>query len=310
VDDAILTLSDVDKRFENVTAVRGLSLSIPRGVIYGMIGPNGAGKTTTIRMILNIIAPDKGTIKCNFRRTGAAANDLIGYLPEERGLYRRSKVEDVLIFMAEIKSVPPRESRLRIARWLERLDLQEWRTRKVQELSKGMQQKVQFISTVLHEPELLILDEPFSGLDPINTELIKDIILELRSAGTTILFSTHVMEQAEKLCDHLCMIDHGQEVLDGSLAHIKARFGEDVLVVSGEIDPQILRGLPGVRAVRSERRRHELMLDPGTDHRPLLSQILAKGSIDGFQRSEPSLHSIFLKMAGSRDRPDPAEASS
>jgi len=300
-DMSILDIREVTKRFENVVAVQALSLSVPRGAIYGIIGPNGAGKTTTIRMILNIFAPDTGTVSLNFRKTAATPTDLIGFLPEERGLYRRMTVEDVLVYMAEIKSFAPRQSRPRIDAWLTRMDLTDWKKRKVQELSKGMQQKVQFISTILHEPELLILDEPFSGLDPVNQEVIKDIVLELKATGTTIIFSTHVMEQAEKICDHLCMIDRGVKVLDGPLAEVKSKFGTDTLVVEGDLLPASLAALPGVTAIRSERHRHELTLAAGADHQGLMTQILACGRVDGIQRLQPSLHSIFLAMVGTRE---------
>jgi ABC-2 type transport system ATP-binding protein len=295
---SILEIEGITKRFQNVVAVHGLSLAVPRGAIYGIIGPNGAGKTTSIRMILNILAPDSGTISLHFRRPSPAPNDLIGFLPEERGLYRRMTVEDVLVYMAEIKSVPSRQSRPKIDAWLSRLGLSEWKKRKVQELSKGMQQKVQFISTILHEPELVILDEPFAGLDPVNQEVLKDIVLELKAKGATILFSTHVMEQAEKICDHLCMIDHGEKVLDGPLAEVKSKFGADTLVIEGDLAAAALASLPGVTAIRSERHRHELTLATGTDHQDLMSQILALGHVDGMQRLQPSLHSIFLAMAG------------
>jgi len=295
---SILEIQGISKRFENVVAVQGLSLSVPRGAIYGIIGPNGAGKTTTIRMILNIFAPDTGTIALHFRNTSRARNDSIGFLPEERGLYKRMTVEDVLVYMAEIKSVPSRRSRPKIDEWLSRMGLSEWKKRKVQELSKGMQQKVQFISTILHEPQLLVLDEPFAGLDPVNQEVLKDIVLELKAKGTTILFSTHVMEQAEKICDHLCMIDRGEKVLDGPLAGVKSKFGTDTLVVEGDLPPASLASLPGVTAIRSERHRHELTLAAGTDHQHLMSQVLSLGRVDGMQRLQPSLHSIFLAMAG------------
>jgi ABC-2 type transport system ATP-binding protein len=294
----ILNISGASKRFENVIAVRDLTMSVPRGSIYGIIGPNGAGKTTTIRMLLNIFAPDSGTIEFQFLSPTHPETDRIGYLPEERGLYKRMTVADVLIFMAEIKSVSPSVSKPKIDHWLGRLDLAEWKNRKVQELSKGMQQKVQFISTILHEPELLILDELFSGLDPVNAELIKDIILELKSKGTTILFSTHVMEQAEKICDHLCMIDRGHKVLDGPLSEVKARFGSDTLVIEGDFSPQALASLPGVASVRSERHRHELTLTNGADHQSLIARALSLGRIDSIQRQQPSLHGIFLTMVG------------
>ncbi len=294
----ILSVSGASKRFENVIAVRELSLSVPRGSIYGIIGPNGAGKTTTIRMLLNIFAPDSGTIEFHFLSPTHPATDRIGYLPEERGLYKRMTVADVLVFMAEIKSVSPSVSKPKVDHWLGRLGLAEWKNRKVQELSKGMQQKVQFISTILHEPELLILDELFSGLDPVNAELMKDIILELKSKGTTILFSTHVMEQAEKICDHLCMINRGEKVLDGPLTEVKARFGTDTLVIDGEFPPQALASLPGVVSVRSERHRHELTLTDGADHQSIITKAVSVGRIDSFQRQQPSLHGIFLTMVG------------
>lgn len=301
----ILSVSGVSKRFENVVAVRELSLSVPRGSIYGIIGPNGAGKTTTIRMLLNIFAPDSGTIEFHLLNPTDPATDRIGYLPEERGLYKRMTVADVLVFMAEIKSVSPSVSKPKVDYWLGRLGLAEWKNRKVQELSKGMQQKVQFISTILHEPELLILDELFSGLDPVNAELMKDIILELKSRGTTILFSTHVMEQAEKICDHLCMINRGEKVLDGPLRDVKSRFGTDTLVIEGELPVHSLAALPGVAAIRSERHRHELLLRSGADHQSIIASVVPLGRIDSIQRQQPSLHGIFLTMVG--DSHVPAE---
>jgi ABC-2 type transport system ATP-binding protein len=296
--DPILQLQNIRKTFDSVEAVKDLSLTVPRGVIYGLIGPNGAGKTTTIRMLLNIIGPDSGKVKYSFQKSAADPVDLIGYLPEERGLFKKMTVEDVLIFLAEVKSMPPSESKPRIDRWLEQIGLVEWKKRKVQELSKGMQQKVQFVSTVLHEPELLVLDELFSGLDPVNMELLKDIILEMKQTGTTILFSTHVMEQAEKICDYLCMISHGDKVLDGPLNEIKSQFGDNTVVVTGEFPGNDLRGLSGVSDIRSDRHRHELTLAEGTAIQSLLPEMIKLGRVDSFQRVEPSLHQIFLKMVG------------
>jgi ABC-2 type transport system ATP-binding protein len=294
----ILQLESIRKTFDSVEAVKNLSLTVPRGVIYGLIGPNGAGKTTTIRMLLNIIGPDSGKVNYNFQRHAHDPVDLIGYLPEERGLFKKMTIEDVLIFLAEVKSMPPSESKPRIDQWLERMGLTDWKKRKVQELSKGMQQKVQFISTVLHEPELLVLDELFSGLDPVNMELLKDLILELKQAGTTILFSTHVMEQAEKICDYLCMISHGDKVLDGPLSEIKAQFGGNTVVVTGEFAGNGLSGLAGVTDVRSDRHRHELTVAEGVAIQELLPKMMELGRVDSFQKVEPSLHQIFLKMVG------------
>src|SRR5438876_3857962 len=218
----ILVLDGVTKRFAGHTAVDSLSLAIPPGVIYGRLGRNGAGKTTTIRMILDIIRPDAGSVRL-FSETGRARDHSarVGYLPEERGLYRKMRVVDVLVFLAEMKGIERRVARARALAWLERLGLGPWRLRRIDELSKGMQQKVQFISTLLHEPALVVLDEPFAGLDPVNTQVLKDTVLELRRRGVTILFSTHIMEQAEKLCDELCIIARGRRLVEGAVSDIK-----------------------------------------------------------------------------------------
>src|SRR6266513_4141965 len=212
----ILILARVSKRVASPIAVDELSLSVPSGVIYGLLGPNGAGKTTTIRMIMDILEPDDGAVRIFGEPGGGRTHSgRIGYLPEERGLYRKMRVLDVLVFLGEMKGVDRRRARQRADKWLERLGLAQWRLRRVDELSKGMQQKVQFISTMLHEPDLMILDEPFSGLDPVNAQVMKDVVLELRARGATILFSTHIMEQAEKLCEHVCIIAGGRKLLDG-----------------------------------------------------------------------------------------------
>ena len=217
-----LKLDRIRKEFSGKVAVDDLSLEVPKGVIYGIIGPNGAGKTTTIRMIMNITIPDSGTITMEGAQTGEAFRNRVGYLPEERGLYKKMTLEEIMIYMAELKDYPASRAAEKIDYWLKRVDLGDYRHKKVEELSKGMQQKLQFITTILHDPDLVILDEIFSGLDPLNMELIKDIILEMKRDGKTILFSTHVMEQAEKLCDHLCMINRGRKVIDGKLTDIKA----------------------------------------------------------------------------------------
>src|SRR6266566_6225499 len=223
---AILTADRVVKRFAGHTAVDRLSLTVPKGVIYGLLGPNGAGKTTMIRMIMDIYVPDSGSVRL-FGETGTGRDHSarIGYLPEERGLYPKMRVLDVLLFLAEMKGVSRNAARVRALEWLERLGLSDWRMRKVNELSKGMQQKVQFISTILHEPDLLVMDEAFSGLDPVNSQVLKDTVLELRAQGKTILFSTHIMEQAEKICDHVCIIARGKKLVDGTLSDIKRTHG-------------------------------------------------------------------------------------
>src|SRR5947208_13373278 len=228
----ILAADHIVKRFAGHTAVDGLTLTVPKGVIYGLLGPNGAGKTTTIRIIMNIYVPDSGSVRLfGEDGTGRDHSARIGYLPEERGLYPKMRVLDVLVFLAEMRGVSRRVARARAGEWLERLGLSDWRAQKVNALSKGMQQKVQFISTILHEPDLLVMDEAFAGLDPVNSQVLKDTILDLRSRGKTILFSTHIMEQAEKVCDHVCIIARGKKLVDGTLADIKrTRGGRHVLI--------------------------------------------------------------------------------
>ena len=223
----------VTKRFAGHTAVDTLSLSVPAGTIYGLLGPNGAGKTTTIRMIMDIYEPDEGAVRLFSDVAGGREHSArIGYLPEERGLYPKMRVLDVLVFLAEAKGVQRRTARARALEWLDRLGLVDWQQRKVSDLSKGMQQKVQFISTILHDPELVILDEPFSGLDPVNSQVLRETVLDYRRRGKTVLFSTHIMEHAEKLCDRLCIIARGKKLIDGSLAEVKRTHGGKHVIVA------------------------------------------------------------------------------
>ena len=231
-----LKLNRIRKAYDGKVAVDDLSLDVPAGSIYGIIGPNGAGKTTTIRMIMDIIAPDSGEILIEGKKPGNDFKNNVGYLPEERGLHKKMTLEEVIVFFAELKGANRKEIYSDIDPWLKRMSLSEYRNRKVEELSKGMQQKLQFVTTMIHKPKLIILDELFSGLDPINIELIKNILLEEKRRGTTILFSTHVMEQAEKLCDYICLINKGKKVLDGRMAEIKTRFGTDTIQVEMEGD--------------------------------------------------------------------------
>src|SRR3954466_10616319 len=235
--DLAIDIRNVVKRYDGHVAVSELSLAVPRGSVYGLLGPNGAGKTTTIRMLLNIIVPDSGTITLlgTPHRT-KGLTDRIGYLPEERGLYKKMQVRRVLRFLAELKGVPAREADRRIDEWLHRLDLKndekDWGLAKVDELSRGMQQKVQFIGTLVHDPDLIILDEPFSGLDPVNAQALKDTIVDLKARGKTVIFSTHLMDNAERLCDSVCIIAHGDKVLDGAVADVKAEHGTRVVALS------------------------------------------------------------------------------
>lgn len=298
-----LKLNNIRKEYDGKVAVDNLSLNIPRGVIFGIIGPNGAGKTTTIRMIMNIIAPDSGTITFDGQPVDESFKDRVGYLPEERGLYKKFTLEEVMIYMAELKGQPASITRTRIDGWLEKMGLSEYKTKKVQELSKGMQQKLQFVTTILHDPDIIILDELFSGLDPINMDLMKDIILDMKRDGKTVLFSTHVMEQAEKLCDHICMINRGHKVLDGTLTDIKRQFGRNSIQIDMEGDGAFIRQLAGVKGVSEFNNYIELQLKDDANPNVLLKEIAQIVSIKRFEIMEPSLYEIFIDVA----KVDPSE---
>jgi ABC-2 type transport system ATP-binding protein len=300
---------NVTKRFDATVAVRDLSLSVPRGAVYGLLGPNGAGKTTLIRMILDIIVPDTGSIEIFGRpHLESGVSDLVGYLPEERGLYKKMQVRRVLRFLAELKGVPPKVADRRIDEWLERLSLKsedkDWGKAKVDELSRGMQQKVQFIGTLLHEPELVILDEPFSGLDPINSQALKDTIVELKRANKTVIFSTHLMDNAERLCDSVCIVANGTKVLDGEVAAVKQAAGmrNVALAIDGGIHDGVRTILDDRRLVSSvddQNRFFELELAPGANPQELLRRIVATGAtVRRFELISPSLHQIFLERVG------------
>lgn len=298
-----LTLSHVTKRFDDFIAVSDLSLHVRAGRIFGLLGPNGAGKTTTIRMIVNITAPDSGRIELFGGHISPELQDRIGYLPEERGLYKKMKVGEQLSFFAALKNVPAKEADARIERWLAKVKLLEWKNKKASELSKGMQQKVQFIMTLMHDPDLLILDEPFSGLDPINVELLKEIVLELKAAGKTIIFSTHLMEQAEKLCDDICLINRSRKVLDGSLREIKSSFGRNAValrVEGGDLAALENRNL--VAATRARSDEIEALMAEGADSQDLLKALLATGArVTKFELIEPSLNDIFIEKVNEND---------
>lgn len=296
-----VSLEHVTKRFGEFTAVNDLSLAMRAGRIYGLIGPNGAGKTTTIRMIVNITAPDSGAIQLFGRRMNAKSQDRIGYLPEERGLYRKMRISDQLLFFAELKDFKGRTAKEAVDRWLARMKLVEWKNKKAEALSKGMQQKVQFIAAVLHDPELLILDEPFSGLDPINMELLKEIVLEFKAAGKTIIFSTHVMELAEKICDDICLINRSQKVLEGSLRDVKSSFGRNSIALRAEGGDGVLEDRSIVSGVKKQSDEVEVLLAEGVDPQNILKRLLDSGAhITKFELVEPTLHDIFIeKVSGS-----------
>jgi len=289
-------LESVTKTFGNHNAVDDLSLAVPKGSVYGFIGPNGSGKTTTLRMIMNIYYPDRGRIEVFGEPTHGAATDRIGYLPEERGLYKKMKVREVIKFYGQLKSGT--DLNRKIIEWLERLDLAGYADKKVEALSKGMSQKVQFISTIIAEPEMVILDEPFSGLDPVNAEVLRDIVMELKAKGTTVIFSTHDMTTAEKMCDFIFMIFKGRKVLDGTLNDIQDRYGNDTIRVKVEGNGDVLSNLPGVSRVVDFGRLQELRVGDGCDPQQVLTTIMSRTSVRHFELSKPSLNDIFVRIAG------------
>jgi ABC-2 type transport system ATP-binding protein len=294
---ASVELRNIQKRYGSFVAVAGLSLEVPAGVIFGLLGPNGAGKTTTLRMIMNILAPDSGEILLFGRPRRAEDLARLGYLPEERGLYRKMTVIDQLLFLAEIHGVKRRQALPAIKTWLERVELGDWGRKKVEELSKGMQQKVQLIGTVLHQPDVLILDEPFSGLDPINQGLFKEMLLDFRRQGKTILFSTHGMEQAEKICDHIGLVSHGRVVLSGELRAIKRQLGGNSYRLTAAGDMTRLDSLPGIEHVvrRDGDDAVKLMLRPEASGAEILRQIVTFLEVSEFRSEEPDLEEIFIK---------------
>lgn len=289
-----LCLENVSKTFGDVAAVRDLSFSIPCGGMYGLLGPNGAGKTTTIRMIMGIILPDRGHMHILGQNNPASVRQRVGYLPEERGLYRKMKVVEVLAFFAATRGLRRPEAMPRINDWLSRFDLSAWKERKVEELSKGMQQKLQFIATVLTEPELLILDEPFTGLDPVNVNLLKETILELQKKGTTVILSTHLMDQVEKLCDSICLIHRGGMVLEGPLAAIKRKHGCNSIAIAYNGTARFLHDTQLVSRFDDFGNYVEVHPANGIQPRQVLCRALEDVEIMRFEIIEPSLNEIFI----------------
>ena len=291
-------LIDVKKAFSNVQAVRNLSLTVPEGCVYGFIGPNGSGKSTTLRMIMRIIYPDSGTVRVLGAEKFGAANDWVGYLPEERSTYKKMKVREVLCFHAELKGL--RRPTALVDEWLDRLGLIDWRDKKVETLSKGMAQKVQFISAVVSKPRLLLLDEPFSGLDPVNNEAIRKAVIELHRGGTTIIFSTHDMQTAEVMCDYIFMIYRGDKVLDGTLESIQNQYGTDVIRVRVEGNAIGIRELERIRGVSGAKdlgHFKELRVAGGVDTQVILQRLCDMGRVVHFEISRPSLHDVFVRIA-------------
>ncbi len=290
-----IQLSGVGKAYAGHVAVQDLSLGVARGSTFGLLGPNGAGKTTTLRMIMNVIAPDTGTIDILGQPATQRARDRVGYMPEERGLYPRMVVEEQLLFFAELKGVPRREAARRLEPWLDRLGLAQWRQRRLNELSKGMQQKAQFIATVLHDPEILILDEPLSGLDPVAVNAMRDVFVELRRRGKTVVLSSHQMETVERLCDAIALIHRGRKVLEGPVNEVKSRHGKNTVVLSYDGDGAFLAGLPGVLRVSDFGRYVEIRMAEGADPQSILREAAARIRVSRFEVVEPSLHDIFVE---------------
>ena len=294
-----LVLKGIRKAFAGHVAVENLSLEVPRNSIFGLLGPNGAGKTTTLRMVMDILGPDAGTIEVLGRPADPAARDRIGYMPEERGLYPRMVLEEQLVFMAAIKGVPRQQALERLTPWLERLSLADWRKRKTNELSKGMQQKAQFIATVLHKPELLIVDEPMSGLDPVGMDVMREVLIDMRRAGTTIVLSSHQMETVERLCDRVALINGGRKVLDGAVSEVKARHGKNTVALAFDGDGSFVAGLPGVAKVTGGGQYLEVRLKEGADAQTLLQEASKRLKLRRFEIVEPSLHDIFVETVTS-----------
>lgn len=294
----LLSVRDVKKTFGEVKAVDGISFGVRRGTITGLLGRNGAGKTTTIRMITGIFLPDSGKIEWNGGPAGAEFRDRIGYLPEERGLYKQMKVVELLLFLAEIKGRRPADVKPTIHKWLERFELTDKRDAKVEELSKGNQQKVQLIGTLLHDPELIVLDEPQSGLDPVNMVLVRNLLRDLRQEGKTILLSTHMMAEAERMADEIILIHRGQVVLEGSLDQVRGSFGRNTLHLDFDGDGAFLGDLPAVRRAAIVNNAAELSLVEGADPQSILATAMGRLRIRRFELAAPSLEEIFIERVG------------
>jgi len=293
--ETVLRVRDLRKAYQDVIAVSGVDLEVRAGECFGLLGPNGAGKTTTIRMIMRIIAPDAGEVLLDGRPVDDDRRRLIGYLPEERGLYRKMKVLEHLVYLGTIRGVSPGESRKRASGWLERLGLADWATHKVEDLSKGMQQKMQLIGTLLHRPRLLILDEPFSGLDPINTRALKDLLLEMANDGVTVVLSTHVLPQVDEMCTHICLINRARAILAGTLEEIRAEYGGNVWRVHTELGAEAVGELRGVVSVKRFGEELLVELDAGAGPRELLRELSQRGDLDSFTRFVPNLENIFIR---------------
>lgn len=291
----MLVLKNVIKEYKNVTAVNNISFSIEKGKIFGLLGPNGAGKTTTIRMILNVIKPTSGEITFNGKIIDNDFQGIVGYLPEERGLYKKSKVIDIIIYLGELKGLTKKQAEENSLFWLKKLDIINYKHTKLEELSKGNQQKIQFIAAILHNPEVLILDEPFSGFDPVNQQLVKDIIVDLAKEGKIIILSTHQMDIAEKLCNQIFLINKGKEVFSGQLFDIKKNFGTDTIKIEFDDDSHKLNNIPGILHSDIFSNYAELQLAENINTTDFIKTAADIINLKGFSIIEPSLHRIFIE---------------
>lgn len=295
---AIIDVHEVKKSFGNTTAVNNVSFKVHKGRIFGLLGPNGAGKTTCIRMINHILIPDSGSIKVNGIEASPETQKMIGYMPEERGLYKKMKVGEQLLYLAQLKGLSRDEAKKAIKYWLQRFEASDWYNKEVRELSKGMSQKIQFIATIAHDPDIYIFDEPFSGLDPINSEMLKEIVIELRDNGKTILFSTHRMEQVEQMCDEICLFNKGRAVLKGDLRDIKGSFGKNTINIEFQGDGSFLDSLDNVRINNRSTNFAEIRVLDGQNMQQILKTAIQHAEIYKFERVEPSLNEIFISTVG------------
>lgn len=303
---AVIEVKGINKSFGNTQAVNNVSFEVNEGRIFGLLGPNGAGKTTAIRMINHILIPDSGTITINGIEASPETQKMIGYMPEERGLYKKMKVGEQLLYLAQLKGLSPGEANDAIKYWLDRFEAADWYNKEVNELSKGMSQKVQFIATIAHDPDIYIFDEPFSGLDPINSETLKEIVIELRDKGKTILFSTHRMEQVEQMCDEICLFNKGKAVLKGDLREIKKKFGKNTINLEFQGDAAFLDELQDVRINNRSANFAEIRVLDGADMQSILKKAMEYTEIYKFERVEPSLTEIFIATVG-EDNINPKE---
>jgi ABC-2 type transport system ATP-binding protein len=295
----VVALDRISKTYEEKVAVQDLSLQIDPGTMFGLLGPNGSGKTSTIRMMIGITMPDSGSVNMFGKPYERESLRHVGYLPEERGLYKKMKVMEQLVFLGQLRGLEPAVAGKRAHQWCERLQILDAAQKKTEELSKGMQQKIQFIATLIHEPELVVMDEPFSGLDPVNTSLLQDILIELKKSGKAILFSTHRMDQVEKLCDSICLIHRGHAVLSGGMREVKSRYERDRVVINFEGDASFLQH-PAVKDYKNYSGQAEIQLQPRANAQDLLRAAMERASIYRFELIEPSLEEIFIRTVGEK----------